>query len=352
MSTEGIFISKELKRYLDERVKVNGNRKYITFDVIGEAMDLFSLCPEEIEAMYAYLEECDVKVETNFLPEALADEISPELLSDSMKIYLYEISQIPLLTAEEEIELAKRIEQGDEKAKEHLIKANLRLVVSVASYYKSYNVPFLDLIQEGNIGLMRAAEKFDYRKGFKFSTYATWWIRQAVTRALAEQSRTIRLPVHIVESIYRINKAERELANELNRKPTVEEIADYLNMPVEQVEVLLKTSQNTSSLDTPVGEDGDTFLGDFIEDETSPSPEEGTERSIMSEGLRELMKTLTPRERRVLELRFGFLGREYTLEEVGQIFGVTRERIRQIEAKALRKLRHPSRHLLLKEYLD
>lgn len=348
---ERVSLDDELKRYLDDRVKSSDKKKTIAFKTIGEIMDLFNLKPEEIELMYSYLEEQQIQVETGF-PSEGPEEISHELLSDPMKVYLYEISQTPLLTAEQEVELAKRIEQGDEEAKEQLTKANLRLVVSIASYYKSYNVPFLDLIQEGNIGLMRAVEKFDYRKGFKFSTYATWWIRQAVTRALAEQSRTIRLPVHIVESIYRINKAQRQLAAELNRTPTMEEVAEYLDIPVERVESLLKTSQNTTSLDTPVGEDGDTFLGDFIEDESSLSPEEGAEHNIMSEELKKIMETLTPRERRVLELRFGLLGREYTLEEVGNIFGVTRERIRQIEAKALRKLRHPSRHVLLKEYLN
>lgn len=351
MTMERVSIHSELKRYLDEKVKRSGDKKTIAFDVIGEAMDLFNLKPEDIESMYSYLEEQQVEIETGF-PSEGAEEISHELLSDPMKVYLYEISQTPLLTAEEEVELAKRIEQGDEEAKEHLTKANLRLVVSIASYYKSYNVSFLDLIQEGNIGLMRAVEKFDYRKGFKFSTYATWWIRQAVTRALAEQSRTIRLPVHIVESIYRINKAQRTLAAELNRTPTMEEVAEHLGISVERVESLLKTSQNTTSLDTPVGEDGDTLLGDFIQDETSLSPDEAAEHNIMSEELKKLLETLTPRERKVLELRFGLLGREYTLEEVGNIFGVTRERIRQVEAKALRKLRHPSRHLLLKEFLN
>lgn len=339
-------------RFLNNEIVKEGTQRLIHENAITAMMEKFELDPNQLEEVHEYLQANGVTIRSELDVFSGGEPISPEFLNDPVKIYMYEISQTPLLTASEEVELAKRIEQGDQSAVEHLIRANLRLVVSIAGYYRSYNVPFLDLIQEGNIGLMRAVEKFDYKRGFKFSTYATWWIRQAITRALAEQSRTIRLPVHIVESIYKINKARRMLAAELNRQPTLEEVAVHVDMTVERVESLLEISQNTTSLETPVGEDGDTLLGDFIEDTTSTTPEGGATQNIMSEHLEEAMNSLTPREKRVIQMRFGLLGREYTLEEVGNEFGITRERIRQIEAKALRKLRHPSKHQQLKSFLD
>ncbi|HEX6970877.1 MAG TPA: RNA polymerase sigma factor RpoD [Limnochordia bacterium] len=274
-------------------------------------------------------------------------------LDDPVRMYLKEIGRVPLLTAEEEVELAKRIEQGDETARRRLVEANLRLVVSIAKRYVGRGMLLLDLIQEGNLGLIKAVEKFDYRKGFKFSTYATWWIRQAITRAIADQARTIRIPVHMVETINKLIRVERQLVQELGRQPTPEEIAEQMEIPVERVREIQKISQEPVSLETPIGEEEDSHLGDFIPDDEAPAPAEAASFRMLKEQLEDVLDTLTSREERVLRLRFGLHdGRPRTLEEVGQVFGVTRERIRQIEAKALRKLRHPSRSKKLKDFLE
>lgn len=274
-------------------------------------------------------------------------------IEDPVRMYLKEIGKVPLLSAEEEIELAKKMEMGDEEAKKRLAEANLRLVVSIAKRYVGRGMLFLDLIQEGNLGLIKAVEKFDYRKGYKFSTYATWWIRQAITRAIADQARTIRIPVHMVETINKLIRVSRQLLQELGREPTPEEIAEEMEMPVERVREILKISQEPVSLETPIGEEEDSHLGDFIQDDNVPVPADAAAFTLLKEQLVEVLGTLTEREQKVLRLRFGLDdGRARTLEEVGKEFSVTRERIRQIEAKALRKLRHPSRSRKLKDYLD
>ena len=274
-------------------------------------------------------------------------------IDDPVKMYLKEIGKVPLLTAEEEVDLAKRMADGDESAKKRLAEANLRLVVSIAKRYVGRGMLFLDLIQEGNLGLIKAVEKFDYHKGFKFSTYATWWIRQAITRAIADQARTIRIPVHMVETINKLIRVSRQLLQELGREPTPEEIAAELDMPVDRVREILKISQEPVSLETPIGEEEDSHLGDFIQDDNVPVPAEAAAQTLLKEQLDDVLDTLTEREQKVLRLRFGMNdGRARTLEEVGKEFDVTRERIRQIEAKALRKLRHPSRSRKLRDYLD
>ena len=294
-------------------------------------------------------------------PDDLEDEVIDLDLSvpegvgidDPVRMYLKEIGRVPLLSAEEEVRLAKRMEQGDEEAKKQLAEANLRLVVSIAKRYVGRGMLFLDLIQEGNLGLIKAVEKFDYGKGFKFSTYATWWIRQAITRAIADQARTIRIPVHMVETINKLIRVSRQLLQELGRDPTPEGIAAAMEIPVERVREIQKVAQEPVSLETPIGEEEDSHLGDFIEDEDAPAPAEAASYILLKEQLESVLDTLTAREEKVLRLRFGLDdGRSRTLEEVGQEFGVTRERIRQIEAKALRKLRHPSRSRKLKDYLD
>ena len=288
--------------------------------------------------------------EPDLLDLSIPDSINIE---DPVRMYLKEIGKVPLLTAEEEIELAKRMENGDEDAKKRLAEANLRLVVSIAKRYVGRGMLFLDLIQEGNLGLIKAVEKFDYNKGFKFSTYATWWIRQAITRAIADQARTIRIPVHMVETINKLVRVSRQLLQELGREPTPEEIAERMEIPVERVREILKISQEPVSLETPIGEEEDSHLGDFIQDDNVPVPAAAAAFTLLKEQLVEVLGTLTEREQKVLRLRFGLDdGRARTLEEVGKEFNVTRERIRQIEAKALRKLRHPSRSRKLKDYLD
>ena len=298
--------------------------------------DIDKLDEEEIE-----LDKIDLSV-----PEGVSIE-------DPVRMYLKEIGKVPLLSAEEEIELAKRMEQGDEAAKKRLAEANLRLVVSIAKRYVGRGMLFLDLIQEGNLGLIKAVEKFDYRKGYKFSTYATWWIRQAITRAIADQARTIRIPVHMVETINKLIRVSRQLLQDLGREPTPEEIAKEMDMNVERVREILKISQEPVSLETPIGEEEDSHLGDFIQDDNVPVPADAAAFTLLKEQLVEVLSTLTDREQKVLRLRFGLDdGRARTLEEVGKEFNVTRERIRQIEAKALRKLRHPSRSRKLKDYLD
>ncbi len=293
-------------------------------------------------------EEEEVEVEKIDL--SVPDGVSIE---DPVRMYLKEIGKVPLLSAEEEIELAKRMELGDQEAKKRLAEANLRLVVSIAKRYVGRGMLFLDLIQEGNLGLIKAVEKFDYRKGYKFSTYATWWIRQAITRAIADQARTIRIPVHMVETINKLIRVSRQLLQELGREPTPEEIAKEMDMPVERVREILKISQEPVSLETPIGEEEDSHLGDFIQDDNVPVPANAAAFTLLKEQLEEVLGTLTEREQKVLTLRFGLEdGRARTLEEVGKEFNVTRERIRQIEAKALRKLRHPSRSRKLKDYLE
>ena len=293
-------------------------------------------------------EEDEVDMENIDL--SVPDGISIE---DPVRMYLKEIGKVPLLSAEEEIELAQRMEEGDEDAKKRLAEANLRLVVSIAKRYVGRGMLFLDLIQEGNLGLIKAVEKFDYRKGYKFSTYATWWIRQAITRAIADQARTIRIPVHMVETINKLIRVSRQLLQELGREPLPEEIAEEMDLPVERVREILKISQEPVSLETPIGEEEDSHLGDFIQDDNVPVPADAAAFTLLKEQLVEVLGTLTEREQKVLRLRFGLDdGRARTLEEVGKEFNVTRERIRQIEAKALRKLRHPSRSRKLKDYLD
>ena len=292
----------------------------------------------------------DDEIEVEKIDLSVPDGVSIE---DPVRMYLKEIGKVPLLSAEEEIELAKRMELGDQEAKKRLAEANLRLVVSIAKRYVGRGMLFLDLIQEGNLGLIKAVEKFDYRKGYKFSTYATWWIRQAITRAIADQARTIRIPVHMVETINKLIRVSRQLLQELGREPTPEEIAAEMNMPVERVREILKISQEPVSLETPIGEEEDSHLGDFIQDDNVPVPADAAAFTLLKEQLEEVLGTLTEREQKVLTLRFGLEdGRARTLEEVGREFNVTRERIRQIEAKALRKLRHPSRSRKLKAYLE
>ena len=305
--------------------------------MLDDDMDIDGLDDEE----EVELDKIDLSV-----PEGVSIE-------DPVRMYLKEIGKVPLLSAEEEIELAKKREQGDENAKKRLAEANLRLVVSIAKRYVGRGMLFLDLIQEGNLGLIKAVEKFDYRKGYKFSTYATWWIRQAITRAIADQARTIRIPVHMVETINKLIRVSRQLLQELGREPTPEEIAEEMDMPVDRVREILKISQEPVSLETPIGEEEDSHLGDFIQDDNVPVPADAAAFTLLKEQLVEVLGTLTEREQKVLRLRFGLDdGRARTLEEVGKEFNVTRERIRQIEAKALRKLRHPSRSRKLKDYLD
>ncbi len=292
----------------------------------------------------------DEEIEVENIDLSVPDGVSIE---DPVRMYLKEIGKVPLLTAEEEIELAQKMEEGDQEAKKRLAEANLRLVVSIAKRYVGRGMLFLDLIQEGNLGLIKAVEKFDYRKGYKFSTYATWWIRQAITRAIADQARTIRIPVHMVETINKLIRVSRQLLQELGREPSPEEIAEEMDMPVERVREILKISQEPVSLETPIGEEEDSHLGDFIQDDNVPVPADAAAFTLLKEQLVEVLGTLTEREQKVLRLRFGLDdGRARTLEEVGKEFSVTRERIRQIEAKALRKLRHPSRSRKLKDYLD
>ena len=315
-------------------LRISGNDEELILDDDADIEKMDD--EEEIE-----LDKIDLSV-----PEGVSIE-------DPVRMYLKEIGKVSLLTADEEIELAKRMEQGDEEAKKRLAEANLRLVVSIAKRYVGRGMLFLDLIQEGNLGLIKAVEKFDYRKGYKFSTYATWWIRQAITRAIADQARTIRIPVHMVETINKLIRVSRQLLQELGREPTPEEIAEEMKMPVDRVREILKISQEPVSLETPIGEEEDSHLGDFIQDDNVPVPADAAAFTLLKEQLIEVLGTLTEREQKVLRLRFGLDdGRARTLEEVGKEFNVTRERSRQIEAKALRKLRHPSRSRKLKDYLD
>ena len=329
----------------------------LAYQDIMDALGEIELGVGEIEIIYNRLKEDGVQIEGD--PEtkdAEASEIDlPEGISldDPVRMYLKEIGRVDLLKAEQEIDLAQRIEAGEESAKRELVEANLRLVVSIAKRYVGRGMLFLDLIQEGNLGLMKAVEKFDYRKGYKFSTYATWWIRQAITRAIADQARTIRIPVHMVETINKLIRISRQLLQELGREPTAEEIADEMDMDADRVREIMKISQEPVSLETPIGEEEDSHLGDFIPDEEAREPSDAASFALLKGQLENVLHTLTPREEKVLRLRFGLDdGRARTLEEVGQVFGVTRERIRQIEAKALRKLRHPKRSASLKDYVE
>ena len=344
---------------------------------IQEINDFFAdmeLEAEQMEKVFEYLEannidvlrissDDDLDVDMDVIMAEEADDVDMEnidlsvpdgvSIEDPVRMYLKEIGKVPLLSADREIELAQRMEEGDEDAKKELAEANLRLVVSIAKRYVGRGMLFLDLIQEGNLGLIKAVEKFDYHKGYKFSTYATWWIRQAITRAIADQARTIRIPVHMVETINKLIRVSRQLLQELGREPTPEEIAEEMKMPVDRVREILKISQEPVSLETPIGEEEDSHLGDFIQDDNVPVPADAAAFTLLKEQLIEVLGTLTEREQKVLRLRFGLDdGRARTLEEVGKEFNVTRERIRQIEAKALRKLRHPSRSRKLKDYLD
>ncbi|ADL41979.1 RNA polymerase, sigma 70 subunit, RpoD subfamily [Caldicellulosiruptor obsidiansis OB47] len=361
--SEGKKMSEEKKTLIREKVRelisLGQSKGFLTYSEIQEILDKVELDASQVESIYDTLESMGIDVVDDRVSEEelLKDDLEnlPEgiAIDDPVRMYLKEIGKIPLLTPEEEIELAKRIEQGDEEAKKRLAEANLRLVVSIAKRYVGRGMLFLDLIQEGNLGLLKAVEKFDYRKGYKFSTYATWWIRQAITRAIADQARTIRIPVHMVETINKLVRVSRQLLQEKGREPTPEEIAKEMNMPVEKVREILKIAQEPVSLETPIGEEEDSHLGDFIPDDDALAPSEAAAYSMLKEQLLEVLDSLNEREKKVLKLRFGLEdGRARTLEEVGKEFNVTRERIRQIEAKALRKLRHPSRSKKLKDFLE
>ena len=351
--------------------KGSKNGGTLTYGELVEALQDKDLSPDEIDDLYDVFSKKGIEIVDDSNTDQVDDEIEKEAeedieeieldlsvpegisIDDPVRMYLKEIGRVPLLTAEEEVALAKRMEQGDEDAQKRLAEANLRLVVSIAKRYVGRGMLFLDLIQEGNLGLIKAVEKFDYNKGYKFSTYATWWIRQAITRAIADQARTIRIPVHMVETINKLIRVSRQLLQQLGREPTPEEIAKEMDISVERVREIMKIAQEPVSLETPIGEEEDSHLGDFIEDQEAPAPADAASFMLLKEQLEEVLDTLTPREEKVLRLRFGLDdGRARTLEEVGQNFGVTRERIRQIEAKALRKLRHPSRSRKLKDFLD
>lgn len=354
-----VKFNEKLKELLDVAKK---KKNVLEYKEIMNYFSEFELESEQIEKIYEYFETNNVDVLGVIEEEEDDNEEEQEIditlpagvsVDDPVRMYLKEIGKVPLLTAQEEIDLAKRMENGDMHAKQRLAEANLRLVVSIAKRYVGRGMLFLDLIQEGNLGLIKAVEKFDYSKGYKFSTYATWWIRQAITRAIADQARTIRIPVHMVETINKLIRVSRQLLQELGREPSPEEIAEELDTPVEKVREILKISQEPVSLETPIGEEEDSHLGDFIQDENVPIPSDAAAFTLLKEQLVDVLDTLTEREQKVLRLRFGLDdGRARTLEEVGKEFNVTRERIRQIEAKALRKLRHPSRSRKLKDYLE
>ncbi|MDF0727202.1 RNA polymerase sigma factor RpoD [Cytobacillus sp. S13-E01] len=356
----------QVKEQLTELGKKRG---VLTYEEIAEKMSGFEVESDQLDEYYEFLGEQGVELlgegdeDGDPKSQDLAKEEEFDLndlsvppgvkINDPVRMYLKEIGRVDLLSGEEEIELAKRIEQGNEEAKRRLAEANLRLVVSIAKRYVGRGMLFLDLIQEGNMGLIKAVEKFDYRKGYKFSTYATWWIRQAITRAIADQARTIRIPVHMVETINKLIRVQRQLLQDLGREPSPEEIAEDMDLTPEKVREILKIAQEPVSLETPIGEEDDSHLGDFIEDQDATSPSEHAAYELLKEQLEDVLDTLTDREENVLRLRFGLDdGRTRTLEEVGKVFGVTRERIRQIEAKALRKLRHPSRSKRLKDFLE
>ena len=339
-----------LKAEIEKLISMGKANGSVTEEEIIAKLEKISVTPEEMEVVFKALAEAKITIKEN-VPDAELDKIIEGSVDDSVKMYLKDIGKVALLTAEDEVELAKRMEEGDEEAKKILSEANLRLVVSIAKRYVGRGMQFLDLIQEGNLGLMKAVEKFDYTKGFKISTYATWWIRQAITRAIADQARTIRIPVHMVETINKQVRATRQLLQKLGREPSPEEIAEYLGCPEEKVREIQKIAQDPVSLETPIGEEEDSHLGDFIEDDRALSPSDVAESNMLKEQLIQVLNTLTPREEKVLRLRYGLDdSHPRTLEEVGKEFNVTRERIRQIEAKALRKLRHPNRLKKLKDF--
>ena len=356
---------KSVIRSLIENGKANGK---LTTSEINDALEQLDFDVEKVDKLYDTLESLNIDIVDDIDLSDLEgkdfdsehDEDDESLLSvdginidDPVKVYLKEIGRVPLLTPEEEVELAERMAKGDPAARKRLSEANLRLVVSIAKRYVGRGMQFLDLIQEGNLGLIKAVEKFDHTKGFKFSTYATWWIRQAITRAIADQARTIRIPVHMVETINKVKKVSSQLLHKNGHDPSAEEIAEELDMPIDKVREIMRVAQEPVSLETPIGEEEDSHLGDFIEDSDAPAPADAASHTLLKEQLEDVLSTLTPREKKVLELRLGLEdGRNRTLEEVGKEFNVTRERIRQIEAKALRKLRHPSRSKRLKDFLD
>ena len=363
-------VKKDKTTMITELVELGRSKGKLTAQEIMDAMEHFDFDPEQMDKLYEQLEANSIEVVDDFVTEELenlelnienqqpeeTDEPAPAeqvAIDDPVKVYLKEIGRVPLLTPEEETALAMRIIEGDDAAKKRLSEANLRLVVSIAKRYVGRGMQFLDLIQEGNLGLIKAVEKFDYTKGFKFSTYATWWIRQAITRAIADQARTIRIPVHMVETINKVKKVSSQLLHKNGHEPTAEEIAVELAMPVDKVREIMRVAQEPVSLETPIGEEEDSHLGDFIPDDDAPAPADAASHTLLKEQLEEVLQSLTEREAKVLRLRFGLDdGRPRTLEEVGKEFDVTRERIRQIEAKALRKLRHPSRSKKLKDFLD
>ncbi len=356
----------EKKKFYLDLVELGKSKGTLSNREIMDAIEEVTLDAEHMEKLYDMLEEQGIEIIEDLIDDiesldlstvdtsayASDDGAEAMIVDDPVKVYLKEIGKVPLLSANDEIELAKKMNDGNEYAKDRLAEANLRLVVSIAKRYVGRGMHFLDLIQEGNLGLIKAVEKFDYEKGYKFSTYATWWIRQAITRAIADQARTIRIPVHMVETINRVMRVSRQLVQELGREPTSAEIAKELGQPEEKIREILKIALDPVSLETPIGEE-DSHLGDFIPDEDIPAPVEATSHIMLKEQLAEVLETLTPREAKVLQLRFGLIdGRQRTLEEVGREFNVTRERIRQIESKALRKLRHPSRSKKLKDFLE
>ena len=355
--------TQDKKQVLKELLESGKQKGRLTTKEISDALEELDYDVEQVDKLYDTFEAYNIEIVEDDGGESIAPASNEELesvlgadgisIDDPVKVYLKEIGRVPLLSAEEEVELAIRMSQGDVAAKKRLSEANLRLVVSIAKRYVGRGMQFLDLIQEGNLGLIKAVEKFDHTKGFKFSTYATWWIRQAITRAIADQARTIRIPVHMVETINKVKKVNSQLLHENGHEPTNEQIAEKLEMPVEKVREIMRVAQEPVSLETPIGEEEDSHLGDFIPDEDAPVPSDVASHTMLKEQLNEVLATLTPREAKVLRLRFGLEdGRSRTLEEVGKEFNVTRERIRQIEAKALRKLRHPSRSKKLKDFLE
>ena len=359
--------SQDKSKLISDLIEIGKQRGELTTKQINDLLEEFDFDVEQVDRLYEKIEGSNIKIiedmeldidtdleSITIEDESGADEVSETInVDDPVKVYLKEIGRVPLLTTEEELKLSEKMAQGDQDAAKRLSEANLRLVVSIAKRYVGRGMQFLDLIQEGNLGLIKAVEKFDYTKGFKFSTYATWWIRQSITRAIADQARTIRIPVHMVETINKVKKVSSQLLHKNGHEPTSEEIAREIDMPVEKVSEIMRVSQEPVSLETPIGEEEDSHLGDFIPDDDAPAPAEAASYTLLKEQISKVLSTLTPREEKVLRLRFGLEdGRQRTLEEVGKEFNVTRERIRQIEAKALRKLRHPGRSKKLRDFLD